>query len=250
LYVPTPFMHLVVADLMLADGGLPEAVRARLADYLPAFRLGHTAPDAQTVSGQPREATHFFTVPMRDSRPAHEALFDRHPQLRRPADLEPKRAAFLTGYLCHLALDQLWIKAIFEPVFGAAAGWADFRERLYLHNVLRTHLDQGDRPRLNGVGPSLGAAAPAGWLPFLADDALRRWRDLLADQLQPGGAARTVEIFARRMNRRPEEIAALLASPAELDRLIFAHLPRDRIEAFRAEGLARSLALAAAYWEG
>jgi hypothetical protein len=246
--VPTPFMHLVVADQMLAGPGLPEPVRALLQENRSAFRLGHTAPDAQTVSGQPREATHFFTVPMADRRPAHEKMLGQYPALGRPGRLPPPQAAFLTGYMCHLALDQLWISAIFEPVFGPEARWASFRERLYLHNVLRTYLDQGDLPRLNGAGASLGAAEPCGWLPFLADEALRAWRDLLAGQLQPGGAARTIDIFARRMGRDPAEIEALLASPAELDRLVFSRLPLGEIAAFRAEGLARSLALAAAYW--
>ncbi len=248
--MPTPFMHLAVADAMLAEPGLPESLRERLATHLPEFRLGHTAPDAQTVSGQTREATHFFTVPMTDSRPAHEVMFARYPELARPGVLPPAQAAFLTGYVCHLALDQMWIRQIFEPVFGPAAAWGSFPERLYLHNVLRTYLDQGDLPRLNGVGKSLQAARPDGWLPFLADDALRGWRDLLAEQLQPGAAARTVDIFAQRMKRDPGEIAALLNSPAELDRRVFSRLPAGHIADFRAEGLARCLALAEAYWEG
>jgi hypothetical protein len=216
---------------------------------LPAFRLGHTAPDAQTVSGQPREATHFFSVPMTDPRPAHAVMFERFPELSRASQLDSARAVFLTGYLCHLALDQLWIRQIFQPVFGETAEWATFRERLYLHNVLRTHLDELDLPQLaNGVGTSLGRALPDGWLPFLADEALARWRDWLVEQLQPGASSQTLEIFARRMNRDPQELSALLASPDELDRLIFARLPQQDLAGFRAEGLAHSLGLAVEYW--
>jgi len=242
-------MHLVIADLMLADSALPHAARARINANLPAFHLGHTAPDAQTVSGQTREATHFFTVPITEKRPAYQTLLYRHPELRRPAGLAPARAAFVTGYLCHLALDQLWISTIFEPVFGVGAQWADFRERLFLHNVLRTYLDQDDLPRLNGAGLSLSAASPAKWLSFLPDDALCQWRDLLTEQLRPGGATRTIEIFAQRMNRDPAELKTLLDSPEALQRLIFARLPAEQIAAFRAEGLATCLAVAAEYWE-
>lgn len=243
-------MHLAVADAMLADGRLPAALSGALRQQLPAFRLGHTAPDAQTVSGQPREATHFFTVPMTDRRPAHEVLFARCPELARPARLEPARAAFLTGYVCHLALDQMWIGRIFEPIFGESAPWGSFRERLYLHNILRSYLDQEDLPRLQqGVSESLAQARPEGWLPFVEDRALADWRDLLAEQLRPGAAARTLEIFARRMDRDPLDLAALLASPEELDRLVFAHLARSDLAAFRADGLARSLEITAEYWE-
>jgi hypothetical protein len=233
---------------MLAGPGLPHTLRGLLASERPAFRLGHTAPDAQTVSGQPREDTHFFTVPMTDRRPAHEVMFRRHPELARPSDLQPAQAVFLTGYLCHLALDQLWISDIFEPIFGERADWGTFPERLYLHNVLRAHLDHSDLPRLEGVGDSLCDAAPANWLPFVADQDLCRWRDLLAEQLAPGATTRTIDIFAGRMNRDPREFAALLGSPAELGRRIFSRLPLARLEAFREEGLARSLALVSAYW--
>jgi hypothetical protein len=242
-------MHLAMADAILADQRLPESVRAVLHDHLPAFRLGNIAPDAQTVSGQRREATHFFTVPMVDRRPAHETMVECHPELGRAAELEPERAAFLTGYVCHLALDQLWIGQIFEPIFGERAEWASFRERLFLHNILRTWLDQEDLPLLlAGVGPSLAAAQPTRWLPFLADEHLAGWRDLVSGQLQPGATAQTVEIFARRMNRDPQELAALLDSPEELDRQVFSRLPREELAGFRVAGLTRSLELAAEYW--
>ncbi|MBI3764450.1 MAG: zinc dependent phospholipase C family protein [Chloroflexi bacterium] len=247
--MPTPFMHLVMADAMLAQPGLPDALRERLTAGRPAFRFGHTAPDAQTVSGQSRESTHFFSVPMTSRRAAQEIMFERHADLARPAGLDPARAAFLTGYLCHLLLDQLWIAEIFQPIFGERAAWGTFPERLYLHNVLRAYLDRRDLPRLaNGVRDSLCAAKPANWLPFIDDRHLRRWRDLVADQLAPGASARTIEIFARRMDRDPHDFEALLASPEELDRQVFSRIPLERIAAFRVEGLARSLELTRKYW--
>jgi hypothetical protein len=238
--VPTPFNHLVLARQLLNSSGLSPAVCAALAAEWPAFLFGNIAPDAQTVSGQPREATHFFPVPLGDAPPAHEALFARHPELARPDHLPPARAAFLSGYLAHLELDQLWISDIFDPVFGPRQTWGNFRERLYLHNVFRAHWDAQDLPRLPlSTGDGLRAARPANWLPFVGDGHLQRWRDLVADQLAPGAAARTVEVFARRMGADPAAFAALVNSPAEMERRVFARVAPARLAQFCADGLAR-----------
>ncbi len=247
--MPTPFTHLATADEMLARPGLPPAAQAALRAEWPAFLLGNIAPDVQTVSGQPREATHFFPVPLRGCPPAPERLFAVYPALARRAALPPAQAAFVAGFLAHLVFDQLWVAQVFEPVFGEGQRWASFRERLYLHNVLRAHWDEQDLARLPPQAAGhLRAAAPAGWLPFVDDPHLHTWRDLVADQLGPG-AARTVEVFAARSRADPAEFAALLASPEELERRIFARLPRAALDAYRAEALARSVEVIAAFWD-
>ena len=152
--MPTPFTHLVIARELLADPGLGPAARQALAAEWPAFLFGNIAPDAQTVSGQSREATHFFPVPLGGAPPAHERLFARHPDLARPDALPPAQAAFLAGYLAHLALDQLWVAEIFAPVFGERQTWGTFPERLYLHNALRAYWDAQDLGRLPAVTAS------------------------------------------------------------------------------------------------
>src|SRR5215813_4924376 len=206
--MPTPFTHLATAADILAHPGLPPEPKAALLAELPAFLLGNTAPDVQTVSGQPREATHFFTVPLNGSGPAGPRLLARYPALAQHQVLPPAQAAFLAGYLAHLLFDQLWIRDIFEPNFGERPAWGDFRERLYLHNVLRASWDADDLARLApSVAAVLPAAEPANWLPFVDDHHLRTWRDLLADQLN-SGAGRTVEVFARRMRADPQAFAA------------------------------------------
>jgi len=257
--MPTPFNHLVLAQQLLdapdpsttLRAGLSPVVREALMAEAPAFLFGNIAPDAQTVSGQPREATHFFPVPLGDAPPAHPALFERHPAVARPDCLPPAHAAFLAGYLAHLELDQLWITDIFDPVFGPRQTWGTFRERLYLHNVFRAHWDAQDLQRLPpSIGIDLRAARPDDWLPFVDDVHLRRWRDLVADQLAPGAAARTVEVFAERMGADPHAFAALVNSPAEMERRVFARVPPARLEQFCADGLARCIERLHAYFGG
>src|SRR6266542_242387 len=116
--MPTPFTHLAAASEILSHPDLEPAAQSALAAELPAFLFGNIAPDVQTVSGQPREATHFFPVPLRGAPAAPRLLLDRHPTLDRPATLPPAQVAFLAGYLAHRVFDQLWIAQIYEPVFG------------------------------------------------------------------------------------------------------------------------------------
>ncbi|MBI4769964.1 MAG: zinc dependent phospholipase C family protein [Chloroflexi bacterium] len=246
--MPTPFYHLALAEEMLNSPRLPRAICRLLNAERPAFLLGNVAPDVQTLSGQARESTHFFQVPLRDLLPAHRRLFTAWPALAHPDGLPPSQVAFLAGYICHLLLDQLWIREVFQPVFGPQASWEGFGERLYLHNVLRVYLDRSLLPRLPGnIAVCLRTAAPGDWLPFVTDRHLRAWRDFLADQLEPGAESRTVDVFARRMGREPAEFEALLDSPAELERRVFVRLSHDALDRFRLRGLAHSLQLVHTY---
>jgi Zinc dependent phospholipase C len=248
--MPTPIQHLVIADDVLADPALPSAARASLAEQRDAFLFGAIAPDVQSVSGQTREATHFFALPppsppekrgaggdlWTDTRPAHQVMFAWYPMLVRAAELSPARAAFVAGYISHLALDELWIANVFGPHFGLEAEWGTFRERLLIHNVLRTWLDQRDQSRLNnGISESLTRVEPQGWLPFVGDEYLRVWRDLIAEELRPGATVRTVEVFAQRLHVPPAEFLRVLESPGEMQRQVFSHLPPRCVEKFYAD---------------
>ena len=79
--MPTPFTHLAAAKEFLELPGLSPEVRQSLQAELPAFLLGNIAPDVQTISGQPREATHFFPVPLGRAPPAGERLLAEYPAL-------------------------------------------------------------------------------------------------------------------------------------------------------------------------
>lgn len=248
--MPTPFTHLATVPEILDHPGLTGGAREALRVELPAFMLGNIAPDVQTLSGQTREATHFFPVPLEAGPPAQARLLALHPSLAQPVALPLAQASFVAGYLAHLVLDQLWVAEIFEPVFGPAQPWSSFHHRLYLHNVLRAHWDAADLARLQpGTAGQLQASQPAHWLPFVRDPHLRAWRDQVAGQLEPG-AARTVEVFAERMNADPRALAELLASPDELERQVFAHLPAGALERYRTAAVGAAAGVIEAYWSG
>lgn len=244
--MPTPIMHLVQAQAMLGGDDLPPGIRSRLRDHQGPFLLGHTGPDVQTVSGQGREETHFYTLPRVSAPPAYRVLFDTCPVLAWPAVLAPAHAAFVAGYIAHLLLDELWLDTIFLRFFQG--DWAPRHEQMFLHNVLRTWLDRQDQQRLDpGTAAVLKEAEPQCWLPFAGDDALRGWRDWLADQLEPGQRVETAEVFARRMGISPDKVETVLSSPRQMAERVFSRVPQADLRIFERTGYQQGVELIAWY---
>jgi hypothetical protein len=247
--MPTPFNHLRIALELPAR--LPAALQARLAEHQTAWLLGNIAPDAQTLSGQLREDTHFFPVPLGGAPPAYTRLFAAQPALSAPWRLPQAQAAFLSGYLTHLEFDQWWIREVFEPVFGPGNEWAPAAERIYLHNALRAWWDAYDLAALpGGLGHTLRQSQPHQWLAAIADHDLVNWRDFVADQLVDGAITRTAEVFAGRMRVDALDFAALVGSPDSMTDRVFIHFSNDQLLAYRAQAFAASLTLLDRYWHG
>lgn len=246
--VPTPFYHLSVAYEIGEHPALPVGIKDFLAENWSAFLFGKTAPDVQVVSRQSRQATHFYTVPPEGKTPAWERMFSTHPTLACPGRLPPAQAAFIAGYICHLEADEAWLWDIFLPIFGPDATWETFRQRVYLHNVMRAYLDRRVLAHLpDGIGERMQAAQPHAWLPFVEDAYLVQWRDLVAGQLQPGAKIQTVEVFAGRQGVNVEDFYKLLNSEERMDAEIFQRLPRTQLMVYRQNLVLANIALLKAY---
>jgi hypothetical protein len=242
--VPTPFYHLDLAEKLLSHGALEPSLRERLLGSRSAFLFGNTAPDFVTLAGLPREAGHFFDVPIRRSQPAHRRLLEIYPGLSAPSRLPDNQAAFLAGYLAHLWLDQAWIIGVFEPIFGPDVHRDSFQQRLLDHNLLRAHMDRGARRHLpDGLAKDLAGARPHDWLPFADDRALAIWRDHLAEQLLPGGHSRTIDVFAHRHGISPTDFTQQLNSPPVMSEAVFKHLPPELLSKLQKMWLERSIEL-------
>jgi hypothetical protein len=242
--VPTPFYHLFVAETLLTANTLPATLQTFLMAYRPAFFFGHVAPDVQVVSGQRREETHFFRLPSQENLGPPWSQFElAYPRLAQGGGHSPQLAAFLAGYGCHLRADWLWVTEVFEPFFGLQAGWDTLRERLYLHNVLRSYLDRQVLERIRDLSRhALEQVALNGWLPFVQDTHLAAWCHLLTDQLVPGAKIQTVEVFASRQGIPPGAYYDLLNSEQAVEETIFSHLSHQRLDIYLDELLVDNVA--------
>ena len=110
--------------------------------------------------------------------------------------------------------------------------WLNVERRdkfLALHLIL-TVMDERDEPELAPwQAESLGRSEPEGWLPFMSDEVLRGWRDLVARQITPGGESETLAIFGRRLKRDPAEIRAVLDEPTLMDRYLWRHVDPENL---------------------
>lgn len=247
--MPTPFYHLSIAQNLLDRDAFSPGVQKILERQRGAFLFGNTAADVQVLSGQARQATHFFNLPLHSNPVAPwKLMLNTYPCLDDCRQSAETQAAFIAGYMCHLLADWRWIGNIFVPAFGKQAKWSIFPQRLYLHNVLRAYLDRQMIPALlNGAGVILGEVIPHQWLPFVDDHFLLAWRDYLAEQLQPGAKVYTVEVLARRQGISPEEYMALLGSEERMENEIFTHLPRHELSRYRQETEDETIALVNSY---
>ncbi len=233
--MPTPFYHLSLAIELLEQTDLVGDASAFLNSYRYEFLFGNTAPDVQVISGQARETTHFFTLPIWKNKCTPWQLFTRNnPCLAITASLPPEQTAFLAGYLCHLQADWFWVRDIFSPVFGAQSRIGSQEKRLYLHNVLRAYLDYRIlKSPVAQVGLCLRKVTPHSWLPFTGDEHLCAWRDFLSPQLEPGAAIQTVEVFASRQGIDPSAFYQMIELEEEMEHNIFKYVPRKNMEIYR-----------------
>ncbi len=246
--MPTPFYHLSIAEELLASPDLPESVKFFLDAERSAFLLGKTAPDVQSLSGQSRTETHFYRIPLVTAAPPWEKMFTRYPHLGKPTQLDPAHAAFISGYICHLQADIIWITDLFAPYFLPLIAKTRRKQVGYLHNVLRAYLDALILAELpSNMGMQLADVHPDGWLPFVEDEYMANWRDYLARQLMPGAKAQTVEVFASRLDMPVESFLELLNSESRMEAEVFSFIPRQVLVEYRQKLVSANLELLTAF---
>ncbi len=223
--MPTPFTHLRIAQDLLHDEELDSLYRDLLRRQLPAFQLGSIVADARVASGDGREVTHFYSYGQPITERPWRLMLLRHPRLEQADD--ERHLAFLAGYVAHLATDEAWALKMVRPQFWDRE-WpgVDRRDKFFALHLILTVMDEQDELALDDwQGASLRRSVPQDWLPFMSDEVLRYWRDLVAGQLEPGGDSMTLEIFGKRLRMDPEFIRKVLDEPAALNNYLWRHVP-------------------------
>jgi hypothetical protein len=212
--MPTPFTHLQTAQQLLKDEQIAPSIRVLLNTERSAFLLGNIAADARIDSGMMRADTHFYQYdkPMIDH--PWRVMMARFPALKE-AQSEAQQA-FLAGYVAHLSMDEIWSLNMLGPNF-VDREWGTRELRFLMLHVILIYMDERDYSALESWHKdSLYAAQPDSWLPFMSDQVLTGWRDMIGMQLPPDGKSLTLEIFGKRISKTPDEFRAILDSPEEM----------------------------------
>lgn len=248
--MPTPFMHLHIAEQILsmaaADGN--GRLHQTLAAEWPAFYLGSVAPDVNAISTLPREDTHFYDVPPAPGETAYGAMLAQYPQLTNLAAMSPGQAVCVAAYSAHLLLDLVWLREVVYPFFYKADHLGDRKQRQLTHFILLTYLDTIAFDALPQTAVSTLAAAQSNqWLPFIDDTILTTWQGMLVDQLQPGAAVKTIEIYAGRLKMSPAEFAANLQNPDWMQAQVFGKIPVAQVQNILQTAVPRSVEFIRSY---
>lgn len=221
--MPTPFTHLAVAQRLLVDGQLPEAVQRLIDAERPAFLLGNIAADARVSGNINREATHFYSYERPIDEHPWRVMLGKHPSLLTPHSAAQR--AFLAGYVAHLSMDELWSIEMVRPHFFGAA-WGDPKLRFLMLHIILIYMDERDyRLLADWQRGMLCQAKPSDWTPFMDDATLRDWRDFIGEQIAPG-MSETLNVFGGRIRVSPEDLRAILDSPARMRGDLWTHVPQ------------------------
>jgi hypothetical protein len=242
--MPNAHTHLAAASEVLARPDFTAAVSWLTGEAeRAAFLLGSISPDVRAVSGQPREETHFFTIPSPPDHRAVPAMMAAWPTLADASHLDHAQAAFIAGYITHLIMDELWVDDIvMEYIYVDAEPWGTHHSGWWLYSLLMTYLEYQAAPTLPAdTAQMLKRAQPHDWLPFVKDRDLKRWRSIIAKMITTDGARRTSVLFAHSNNITPKKLEAIVTSEDDMAREAWSIVPRARIDGFRALAVERSL---------
>lgn len=232
--MPTPFMHLKVAQDLLRDPLIPPQQRDLLNDQRSAFLLGSIAADARISSGIKRSETHFYEYDETITRHPWQKLLDRYPSLQ--SVIDPAHQVFVAAYVAHLAMDELWLLDMLRKQFWAAE-WGTRESRFFMLHILLSAVDERDYALIEDwQAAELLAAQPCDWLPFMPDDDLRGWRDFIGGQLVEG--SQTLDVLSERVRSTPEQFRAVLDSPQRMQAELWVHVPREMLAQVETEMVA------------
>lgn len=239
-------MHLHIAEQIYetvsANGN--GRLQTSLAAEWPAFYLGSVAPDVNAISTLPRASTHFYDIPPDPDETAYGTMLAQYPQLADLAAMPPGQAICVAAYSAHLMLDLIWLREVVYPFFYLAEDLGDRQQRRLTHFILLTYLDTIALDRLPETAVSTLAAAQSNhWLPFIDDEILVAWQEMLVAQLQPGTPVKTVEIYAGRLKITPEEFAANLQDPTWMQEQVFDKIPVHEVQQILQTAVPKSIDL-------
>lgn len=245
--MPTPFTHLEIAQRLVSDEQLPLDLREALQDSVGAFLLGSIAADARVNAGTDRADTHFYSYTKPIERPPYQIMLERYPTLNQPT--KPDHLAFIMGYIAHLCVDEYWAIHMSSPHFYMRE-WADVQERYYMLHIILIYMDERDYHQLADWQPdALHSAQPQTWLPFMSDEVLSGWQDLIYQQINAPNKSLTLEIFGGRIHKTAEELRQVLDTPEVMQQRLWQHIPLEILAEVEAGMYAYAREQIALYWQ-
>jgi hypothetical protein len=169
-------------------------------DLRGLYYLGATAPDIRVITRRERIHTHFFDLECLDVQDSVTKMFEHHPGLASPEELDAMTRAFKAGFITHLVFDEQYIETMYRDHFGARSSlaadpFANVLDRALQYELNRRELD--DATALHEIVGAIEGCETSTAVGFIENDYLAQWREVIVDFARQGP---TWERFPRMMN--------------------------------------------------
>jgi hypothetical protein len=248
--MPPIFLHMAVAR------DVSESVTAAsLAAEEGTYLFGASAPDIRVIARWDRERTHFFKLDELDHQDSVANFFAAHPELAAAERLNAPTAAFIAGYLSHLALDETWIEQVYRPYFGQVSALGGDEMADTLDRILQYELDlrrRSEPQTRDEIAEALDQCSLALDVGFLDSETLRRWQEVASDQTKyPADWERFRAQARRHLRDRGVESEAdwerFRDQIPDLLQRVIDHVSTEQVDAFLEEGKERAAAAVRRY---
>ncbi len=244
--MPTLPMH-----IHLANQVAEQLDRSCVFDHRGSFYLGSTAPDIRAMTKQPRELTHFAPLSVEKVGTGTETMFQMHPELN--GNMTPASQAFLAGYICHLAADEIWITSVFRPNFDVSVAETRLTDNEVEANIwdraMQLNMDRHTLPQLPTEGHPkelLACSDKDVSMPFFEEGLLSEWKDRVGRFMVWEFTWDRLKNALNRLYRDDENVQRsvegfLEGMPDTLEKL-YEKIPEGEVSAYQERALAATVA--------
>ena len=242
-------------------------VRARvIADRLGApqidelrglYYLGATAPDIRVITRRERIHTHFFDLDCLDVQDSVTRMFEQHPGLAAPGELDAMTRAFMAGFITHLVFDEAYIETMYRDHFGARSSLVDDPFANVLDRALQYELNRrelSDDRAVSDILRDLTTCQTSTAVEFIEDDHLAQWREVIDDFARQGPTwdrfPRMMNMHLRRAGLSDQEIERHAADGPALAQRSLDYVGEERVARFLEQATRRAEARVARYLAG
>lgn len=248
--MPPIFLHMAMA----------KDVRGRLGSDLlsaraGAYFLGATTPDIRVLTRWERERTHFFDLGVTEHQDSVEAMFAEYPHLRDAEKHSSETAAFVAGYIGHLALDETWIVQVYRPHFGQLSALGGDANANIMDRLLQFELDRRRREETDTaseIRQALECCSLDIHVGFLDSETLRRWLEVAIDQTRhPPDWERFRQIGSRHLKgagiESGEALEEFMARVPEVLERTIRHVSTAHVDAYLEQSVEKAARAAEQY---
>ena len=222
-------------------------------DHIGSFYLGSTSPDIRAMTKWPREQTHFAPLSVREVGTGTRTMFENYPELLEEIGQSQATRAFLLGYVCHLAADEVWITTVYRPNFDITSEdtrltgdqvQADIWDRAIQLDMDRLSLPDVSGPLNAGHAVSCGDTGVS--VAFFEDGLLTQWKERVSSFVGREFEWSRLKFALNRMYRDNNEVQQTV--DRFLDRMpysleeVYQKIPEAKVENYRREAVAATIA--------